>query len=178
MENQVHIQINGHQYTAPQHSTILNACKTAGIEIPTLCYMEGLCDVGACGVCVVEVANARTLQRACITEITEGMEIQTQTPRVREARKILVELLLANHPKDCLSCDRNDNCELRQITYDLGIKNVRFEKTRETDYSLDETSQSIVRDRNKCILCRRCVEVCNKVQSVNVIDVAGRGMNS
>lgn len=178
MENQVHIQINGHQYTAPQHSTILNACKTAGIEIPTLCYMEGLCDVGACGVCVVEVANARTLQRACTTEITEGMEIQTQTPRVREARKILVELLLANHPKDCLSCDRNDNCELRQITYDLGIKNVRFEKTKEFEYPLDESTPSIVRDANKCILCRRCIEVCDKVQSVNVIDVTGRGIHT
>jgi len=178
METVVQVKINGQQYSAPEHSTILDVCKTAGIDIPTLCYREGLCDVGACGVCVVEVAKARTLQRACITEVTEGMEIQTQTPRVREARKILVELLLANHPKDCLSCDRNDNCELRQIAYDLGIKNIRFEKTKETDYPLDETTPSIVRDPNKCILCRRCIEVCDKVQSVKVIDVTGRGIHT
>lgn len=178
MENEVQVTINGQKLSVQKSSTILDACKKANISIPTLCYMEGLCDVGACGVCVVEVAKARTLQRACITEVTDGMEILTHTPRVRDARKILVELLLANHPKDCLSCDRNETCELRQLSYDLGIKQVRFEKTREADYLLDETSQSIVRDRNKCILCRRCVEVCDKVQSVNVIDVAGRGMNS
>jgi len=178
MENEVQVTINGQKYSVQKGSTILDACKKANIAIPTLCYMEGLCDVGACGVCVVEVAKAKTLQRACITEVMEGMEIQTHTPRVREARKVLVELLLANHPKDCLSCDRNETCELRQLSYDLGIKQVRFEQTKELNMPLDESSLSIVRDRNKCILCRRCVEVCDKVQSVNVINVSGRGMNS
>jgi len=178
MENEVQVTINGQKFSVQKGSTILDACKKANIAIPTLCYMKDLCDVGACGVCVVEVAKAKTLQRACITEVGEGMDIQTHTPRVREARKVLVELLLANHPKDCLSCDRNETCELRQLSYDLGIKQVRFEQTKELNMPLDETSLSIVRDRNKCILCRRCVEVCDKVQSVNVINVSGRGMGS
>ncbi|HOI25155.1 MAG TPA: NADH-dependent [FeFe] hydrogenase, group A6 [Caldisericia bacterium] len=174
----VNITINGKPFSVAAHSTILEACEKAHIHVPTLCYLKEICEEGSCGICVVEVAKARTLQRACITEVFEGMEIKTHTPRVLEARKTVAELILANHPKDCLSCDANESCDLRQLTYDLGISEVHFEKTRENDFELDLTSPSFKRDMNKCILCKRCVEVCEKVQSVSVIDTAGRGMKN
>ncbi|MCK5848765.1 MAG: [FeFe] hydrogenase, group A [Caldisericia bacterium] len=179
MDNKtVTIKINGVEYTVDGGSTILEACRKAGIEIPTLCYMEDVCDEGSCGICVVEVLKARTLQRACITQVFEGMDIKTNTPKVRLARKTIVELILANHPKDCLNCSASEICELRKISYDLGVTETPFEQTKELDLPLDLTSPAIVRDLNKCILCRRCVKVCEVVQSVNVIDIAGRGINS
>jgi iron-only hydrogenase group A len=174
----VSIQINGKSYTVPKDITILEACKLAKIQIPTLCYLEEISDSGSCGVCVVEVAKARTLQRACITQVFEGMEIQTHSSKVRESRKIIVELLLSNHPKECLSCDKNESCDLRKVAYDLGVDNIRFQETSMLNKNLDATSPSIVRDSSKCILCRRCIEVCDSVQSVNVIQMAGRGINS
>jgi iron-only hydrogenase group A len=174
----ISIQINGNSYSVSKDITILEACKLAKIHIPTLCYLEEINGNGSCGVCVVEVAKARTLQRACITQVYEGMEIQTHSPRVREARKVIVELLLSNHPKDCLSCDKNESCDLRKLSYDLGIDKIRFEETAQMSCILDSTSPSIVRDSSKCILCRRCIEVCDSIQTVNVIQVAGRGINS
>jgi iron-only hydrogenase group A len=174
----ISIQINGNSYSVSKDITILEACKLAKIHIPTLCYLEEINGNGSCGVCVVEVAKARTLQRACITQVYEGMEIQTHSPRVREARKVIVELLLSNHPKDCLSCDKNESCDLRKLSYDLGIDKIRFEETAQMNCALDSTSPSIVRDSSKCILCRRCIEVCDSIQTVNVIQVAGRGINS
>ncbi len=179
MENKiVNIKINGNDYSVDSSLTILEACRQAGISIPTLCYMKNLCEEGSCGICVVEVAKSRTLQRACITQVYDGMDIQTNTPRVRQARKTILELILANHPKDCLNCAASEICELRKISYDLGIDDTPFEPTKELDLPLDETSPSVIRDLNKCILCRRCVKECELVQSVNVIEIAGRGINS
>ena len=118
------------------------------------------------------------LLRSCITEVTEGMEIITDSPRVREARKVNVELLLANHPEDCLQCDRNLNCELQQLAFNLGIHEKRFVRTRKEHVNKDETSLSLVRDPEKCILCGRCVAVCEQIQSVKAIDFSGRGLKT
>jgi iron-only hydrogenase group A len=123
----------------------------------------------------VEVKNARTLMRSCVTKVTEGMEIMTNTERVRKARRMNLELLLAGHPKDCFVCDRNQTCELRRIAYEMGIREVRFPKTVKLEMEIDSSSPSILRDPNKCILCRRCISVCEKVQSVSAIDTAKRG---
>lgn len=175
----LHVKINGRDYQVPDGSTILEAASAyANIEIPTLCYLEGISEEGACGVCVVDVKGTRNLPRACLTKVSEGMEIWTNTARVREARKINVELLLANHPTDCFTCERTENCDLRDLASELGVREVEFPRTRTEWLPIDNTSLSLVRDPNKCILCRRCVNVCAKVQSVYAIDIAGRGSNS
>ena len=171
----VNVKINNRNYEVPEGTTILQACKSAGIKIPTLCYLEGVSGEGSCGVCVVEVKGYRTLPRSCITNVTEGMDILTGSPLVLKARKMNVELLLANHPTDCLVCDKNQNCSLREISGELGIRKVSFERTRAERYEKDSTSPSIVRDPEKCILCRRCVAVCADKQGVCAIGLAGRG---
>ncbi len=178
MENTtVSVTINGRAYSVPQGATILDACTRAGIEIPTLCYMEDVARNASCSVCVVEVKGARSLVRSCSTCVYEGMEVSTHSPRIREARKTNVELLLANHPKDCLSCLRNRNCELQAIAAELGVKESRFVRTRKAE-PMDTTSPSLVRDPNKCILCGRCVAVCTNIQTVSAIDVSRRGIRS
>ncbi|MFZ1978742.1 MAG: NADH-dependent [FeFe] hydrogenase, group A6 [Bacteroidota bacterium] len=173
----VNIKINGGDYQVPQGITILDASKRAGIEIPTLCYCEDVSKNASCGMCVVEVKNARSLIRSCVTCVNEGMEITTHSPRIREARQTNVELILANHPKDCLSCLRNQNCELQKIAADLGIKETRFVRTKKLE-PLDETSPSIIRDPNKCILCGRCITVCSEMQTVSAIGLSSRGIHS
>jgi NADH dehydrogenase/NADH:ubiquinone oxidoreductase subunit G len=125
----INIKINGNDYQAPDGITILDACKRTGIEIPTLCYLEDVARNSSCGVCVVEVKGARSLVRACTACVREGTEIVTNSARIRDARKTNVELILANHPKDCLSCLRNQNCELQAIASDLGVKEDRFVRT-------------------------------------------------
>jgi len=174
----VNIKINGKEYEVPDGITILQACRQVGINIPTLCYLEGVSGEGSCGICIVEVKGFRTLPRSCITTVREGMAIDTNTEAVREARRMNVELLLANHPSDCLICDKNEHCNLRQLSSDLGIKAKSFGKTRKEDFPIDTSSPSIVRDPNKCILCRRCVSVCEKQQSVSAIGLANRGSRS
>ena len=171
------IKINEHDYQVPDSITILDACKHAGIEIPTLCFLEDVSRNASCAVCVVEVKGARSLVRSCSTCVREGIEITTTSSRIREARKTSVELLLANHPKDCLSCLRNQNCELQSIAADLGVKEARFVRTKKEE-PCDLTSPSIMRDPNKCILCGRCVAVCANVQTVYAIDIAKRGIKS
>lgn len=156
----------------------MEACHAVGINIPSLCYLKDVSSNASCGVCVVEVKGARSLLRSCITKITDGMEITTNSQRVMDARRINVELLLANHPQDCLICDRNQNCELQKLTFDLGVQSKRFVRTRKEYYAKDESSLSLVRDPEKCILCGRCVTVCREVQGVNAIDFSGRGLKS
>jgi iron-only hydrogenase group A len=173
----VNIKINDIDQQVPQGTTILDAAKRAGIKIPTLCYCEDVSKNASCAVCVVEVKNARSLIRSCITCVNEGMEITTNSARIRDARKMNVELILANHPKDCLLCLRNQNCELQKIAADLGVKETRFVRTKKMD-PLDETSPSIVRDPNKCILCGRCVAVCMDVQTVSAIGLTQRGIQT
>ena len=177
-DKKIFLKIDGQDYEFSAGLTILEACAEAAISIPTLCYLKDINQEAACSICLVEVVKARTLLRACVTQISPGMEIFTNTRRVREARKLNLELLLAGHPKDCLVCDRNQSCELRKMAFDLGVRDLRFPKISKTLVKQDETSVSLIRDPNKCILCGRCVAVCANMQSVKAIDFTGRGKAS
>lgn len=172
------IRINNRVVQIAEGGTIWQACRSVGIHVPTLCYLKDVSQNASCGVCVVEVKGARSLVRSCITKVTEGMEISTHSPRAMEARKLNVELLLANHPQDCLICDRNGNCELQQLAFTLGIDSKRFVRTRKEHYAKDDSSLSLVRDPEKCILCGRCVAVCGNIQDVKAIDFSGRGLKT
>ncbi|MGB9695453.1 MAG: NADH-dependent [FeFe] hydrogenase, group A6 [Caldisericaceae bacterium] len=176
MSELVHVKINGKDYHFPKGTTILEACRQIGIKIPTLCYLKGIAEEGYCGVCVVEVKGAKTLQRACITEVTEGMEIITNSPIVNEARRTILELILAHHEMNCLTCIKNGNCELQTLAMQLGIREVPFDKIP-SFHRKDETGP-IVRDPSKCIFCRRCVSVCESIQNVNALSVANRGIRT
>jgi iron-only hydrogenase group A len=173
-EKTIHIKINNKDYEAAEGSTILDSCKKAAIKIPALCYLEGINEAASCSLCVVEVKGARTLLRSCVTKVREGMEIVTNTERVRKARKLNMELLLASHPQECLLCDRSRTCELRQLASEMDVRSIRFPKTT-MKAPVDMSSPAVIRDTNKCILCRRCIAVCEKVQSVKAIEAAGRG---
>ena len=177
MENMINLTIDGVQVSAPAGSTVLEAARLANIHIPTLCYLKDVNQIGACRVCVVDV-GARALQAACVYPISEGMVVKTNTPEVRSARKTVVELLLSIHDRKCLSCVRNNNCELQDLCRDLGIDDDdRFAGER-NHYDVDDASVSIVRDNNKCVLCRRCVAACHTLQNVGVIGPVRRGFNS
>ena len=165
----VKLIIDGQTIEVPSGSTILNAAKIAGIDIPTLCYNPDLDTKAMCRICMVEVMGARTLQTACSQPVAEGMVIKTNTPAVREARKLNLELLLSNHPQDCLNCIRNQKCELQALTEKLGIRSQRFGSASKPKLPIDNSSCSIVRDPAKCILCRRCVAVCQKVKAISFI---------
>ncbi|MGI9860198.1 NADH-dependent [FeFe] hydrogenase, group A6 [Moorella naiadis] len=158
-------------------TTILKAAEEAGIHIPTLCYLEGINEIGACRVCVVEVEGARNLMASCVTPVAEGMMVKTNSPRVRMARRLNVELLLSNHKMECPTCIRNLNCELQSLAQELGIRQVRFEG-KKSEYPIDDSTPAIIREPDKCILCRRCVSVCEKVQGVKAIAPLGRGFDT
>lgn len=172
----VNLKINGIDVSAPKGSTVLEAARLANIDIPTLCYLKDVNQIGSCRMCVVEIKGARSLQAACVYPINEGMEVYTNSPIVRESRKTTLELILSNHEKKCLTCVRNRNCELQSLSEELGITELPYEGTEdEHKAEIDDLSPSIVRDNNKCILCRRCVSVCKNVQTVGVIDAKHRG---
>ncbi len=166
--------IDGKEMDADPDETIVKACARTGVMIPTLCYLEGVSANASCGLCVVEIEGAKSLVRSCVQKPAAGMKIQTSTPRVRRARKIALELLLANHPADCLSCMRGGNCELRSMAELLGVSADRFPKTKKTPLP-DYSAAGLVRNNSKCILCGRCVAVCSEVQTVHAIAFAGRG---
>ncbi len=170
----VRIEVNGKELEVNNNDTILSAVRKNGIEIPTLCNMDDLKPTGACRLCVVEVEGFKPLIPSCSYPVSEGMKIQTHSARARAARKTIIELLLANHPDDCLYCDRNANCELSKLAYDYGVRNRRFTGER-NHHSLDISSPSIIRDPEKCILCGKCVRVCEEIQGVAAIDFTGRG---
>ena len=170
----LNLTIDGKSVQVPEGSTVLEAAKIAGINIPTLCYLKDINEIGACRVCVVEVVGVRNVQAACVYPVSEGMEVLTNTPKVRKARKATVELILSNHERKCLTCVRNRNCELQKLADDLGIGEIPYEGENIV-HEVDKVSPSIVRDNNKCVLCRRCIAVCNDVQTVSVIGAANRG---
>ncbi len=172
----INLKINNIPVSVEEGTTILNAAKKAGIKIPTLCYLKGINEIGACRVCVVEVKGMRNMVASCVYPVSEGMEVFTNTPKVLKSRKTTVELLLSQHRQDCLSCVRNGNCELQTLSNELGCNAHRF-NTVETE-DIHDVSGIIIRDNSKCILCRRCVAVCSKVQSVGAIGVNGRGFNT
>lgn len=171
------IDINGKQVEAKSGEMLLAACRRAGVEIPTLCHMEGMPPTGACRMCVVEVEGQRNLVPSCAYPITEGMKVKTHSPRVIRARKTVVELLLANHPDDCLYCVRSGNCELQHNAEMLGVRDRRYTGDK-NKHHVDISSPSLVRDPEKCILCGRCVRVCEEVQGVGAIDFINRGSKS
>lgn len=173
----VNLTINGQSISAEAGSTILDAARQAGIYIPTLCYHSDLMPDGNCRVCSVEVKGQRTLCAACCFPVSEGLEVQTHTPKVRAARRMIVELMLANHPQECLTCSKNQKCELQKLAKELGIQDVRFKGERKL-HPMDETSCSVLRDPEKCILCGRCVRTCEDIQSVAALHAAGRGWDT
>ncbi len=178
MANMVNLTINGKKVQALQGSTVLEAARANGIYIPTLCYHPDLKPEGACRLCMVEASGARTLVASCVYPVAEGMEVKTNTAKVRAARRTIVELLLANHPKDCLSCQKNGDCELQKIAADLGLRKIRFEGGATKVPKMDYSNPSLVRDQEKCILCGRCVRVCRDVQGMSVYGFVGRGFNT
>ena len=173
----VNIKINGMPLSVPAGSTILEAARYAGINIPSLCWMKDLNEIGACRICVVEVVRAKTLVTACVYPVNEGMEIYTNSPRVMKARKMTLELMLSTHDKKCLSCVRSENCELQKLCRDYGVEDVDAFEGENPQSPLDETNLHMVRDNNKCILCRRCVAACED-QFVGVIGPNGRGFDT
>ncbi|MDD3879614.1 MAG: NADH-dependent [FeFe] hydrogenase, group A6 [Syntrophomonas sp.] len=173
----VNLTIDGIKVSVPEGSTILQAASEVGIKIPTLCFHPDQSIKANCRVCVCEVEGNRLLQAACAMPVFEGMVVKTRTPKVLEARKTILELILSNHPQDCLNCIRNGNCELQDLAQEYCIRENPFEyKVR--GFEKDFSTPSLFRDQDKCILCRRCVEVCSVVQSVNALGLEGRGYDS
>lgn len=170
----VTLKIDRKEVQVPAGTTVLEASKTVGLRIPTLCYLEGINEIGACRVCVVELKGKDKLVTACNTVVQERMEISTASPRVRHARRMAVELLLTQHDCNCPTCSRNGACKLQSLANALGVRNVRL-KRELTGQRADESSPSIVRDPQKCILCYRCVSLCDKVQSLGIWRIAGTG---
>ncbi len=175
--SKVSLKIDGQAVQAEAGSTILQAAEGAGIRIPTLCYHPALPAEGACRICVVEVAKQRLLLPACTYPVAEGMEVLTESPQVVEARRFVLELLLSDHPQDCLTCEANGDCELQDLAYRYQVKRSRFQGEVHR-YPLDEANPFIARDMTKCILCRRCVGACHDIQAVDAIGLAHRGFDT
>jgi len=173
----VNITIDGRQITARAGSTVLEAAREAGIDVPTLCYHPALPPEGACRVCLVEIEKQRTLQPACTFPVTEGMVVHTHSEKAVSARKFVLELLLSNHPLDCMTCEMAGNCELQNLAYEYEVKETRFPGVQHA-YPVDDPNPFIERDYNKCILCRRCVRACNYMNGVEAIGVVYRGFQA
>jgi NADP-reducing hydrogenase subunit HndD len=174
----VNIKINGISIDAPKGSTILEAARLAHIEIPTLCFLKDINEIGACRICVVEVKGARSLVASCVYPVAEGMEIRTDSPKVLSSRKQTLELILSDHDRKCLSCIRSVNCELQKLCVDLKVDNETTYEGERHDYEVDNSAAHMVRDNNKCILCRRCSAVCDHVQGIGVIGANDRGFST
>lgn len=169
--------IDGKEIEAKPESTILEAAQSAGIRIPTLCYHKKLSPYGGCRVCVVQVEGIPRLVASCTTPLTEGMVVRTDSDQIRKIRKTVVELILSNHPNDCMVCEQTGRCELQNLAYEFGLKEIRFhgEKSR---YDIENQNPMIERDYNKCILCGRCVRMCDEVQAVGAVDFSKRGFSA
>jgi len=172
------IKINGIEVTAPKGTTILQAARMAGIQIPTLCYLKDMNEIGACRICVVEVKGARGLCASCVYPIAPNMEVFTHTPKVVEYRKKTLELILSDHNCSCLSCVRSGQCELQTLCREYGVENENVYAGEKNPSELDESAVHMVRDNSKCILCRRCVAACEKVQGIGVIGANERGFKT
>lgn len=173
----IHLNIDGINVEVEKGASILEAARKVNIEIPTLCFLKGINEVGDCRMCVVEVEGRRGFATSCIQKAEEGMNVKTNTKTVMEARRTVLDLILSNHHRDCLTCTRNGNCELQTLCEKFNVTNVEYEGEKK-EYKIDDLSPSIVRDFNKCILCRRCVATCKKVQDIGAIDSANRGFDS
>lgn len=171
----VTIKINGSKVSVPAGSTILEAARSANIEIPTLCFLKEINEIGACRMCVVEVKGARSLVASCVYPVNEGMEVWTNTPKVLDSRKKTLQLILSNHDRKCLSCVRSGNCELQQLARDLKVDDEAYYDGEKTPSVIDDSAAHMIRDNSKCVLCRRCSAVCEKVQGIGVIGANQRG---
>ena len=170
----VNIKINNMPLSVPKGISILEAARMAGIEIPTLCYLKKINEIGACRICMVEVKGARSLVTACVYPVNEGMEIFTNTERVRKSRKMTLELILSTHDRKCLSCVRSGTCELQQLCKEFGVDDEgRFDGANPV-HEYDDSAIHMIRDNGKCILCRRCVAAC-QAQHISVIGANARG---
>lgn len=177
MEN-ITMKINDVEITVPSTMTILEAAKSANIEIPTLCYLKDINKIGACRICMVEVVGMRNLVTACTYPVAEGMEVKTHTYRVHKSRRTTLELILSTHERHCLSCVRADNCELQRLCYELGVDDETAFAGENKEYHFDDSAIHMTRNNNKCILCRRCVAACTRQQTVGVIGVNDRGFDT
>lgn len=173
----VNLKINNKNILCEEGTTIFEAAKHNNILIPHFCYMENVHQIGSCRICVVEVEGAKTLQASCVTTVREGMVVQTNSEKVRKVRKVIYELMLSDHPKNCLGCSRNQNCELQELGELIQVEEFKYEGARSKDF-IDSSSPSIVRDSSKCILCRRCVTICNEIQGVGVLNPQLRGFDT
>lgn len=176
-ETVVKLTIDGIQVTASEGASVLEAAAAVGIDIPNLCYDRRLGSFGACRLCIVEIEGVPGLKTSCSTAVAEGMVVHTETPQVVEARKLLLELLLSDHPQDCLTCDQAGDCRLQDYCYRYGVADTPYRgAVRST--TIDERNPLIARDQSKCILCGKCVAVCEKVQGTSAIDFAGRSFET
>lgn len=173
----VNLVIDGKNVTAKEGTTILEAARQAGIDIPTLCFLKEINEVGDCRMCIVEVEGRRGFATSCIQKVEEGMIVHTNTPNVLEARHVILDLIISNHAKDCLTCTRSGNCELQDLAIKFNILDDEFTGEKSV-HKIDDKSPSIVRDFNKCILCRRCTATCKNVQKIGAIDCINRGFDS
>ena len=176
-EKMINLTIDDQKISVPKGTTILQAAKQAGIDIPTLCFLKEINEVGDCRMCIVEVEGRKGFATSCIQTVEEGMVVHTHTPNVLEARHVILDLIISNHAKDCLTCTRSGNCELQALAVKFNVLNVEFEGEM-SKHRIDNLSPSIVRDFNKCILCRRCVAACKNVQEIGAIDCINRGFES
>lgn len=170
----IQLTINGQSVTAKTEMTVLEAARSAGIYIPTLCYSPDLKPYGGCRICVVEIEGLRGLPTSCTTPVIEGMKVQTETDALNKARRMVVELLIADHPADCLTCSADQQCELQKVATYLGMTEIRFPK-KSSELVIDNSNPFFYLDRNKCILCARCTRACNEITCVGAIDMANRG---
>lgn len=173
----INLTINGQKIIVEPGISVLEAARSVGIDIPTLCYDPNLPKPGACRLCVVEIKGMRNLPASCVTTVSEGMEVETESPAIVEARKTIIDLLLANHPTDCLTCEKSGNCKLQDYAYRYGVRETSFVGEKK-NYPLDDSNPYILRDQNKCILCGKCVRTCAEVQDRQVVDFANRGFNT
>nr|MCR5431442.1 (2Fe-2S)-binding protein [Lachnospiraceae bacterium] len=174
----INLKINGMACTAPAGSTILQAAKLNNIDIPTLCYLKDMNEIGACRICVVEVKGARSLVASCVYPINEGMEVYTNSPKVLASRKKTLQLILSDHDKKCLSCVRSGDCELQRLCKQYGVDDEKLYDGVMNTFEIDGSAAHMYRDNNKCILCRRCVAACTKTQGIGVIGANERGFKT
>ena len=174
----INVKVNGVEVSVPKGTTALEAARIAGAEIPTLCFLKDINEIGACRICVVKASKARGLVASCVYPVNDGEEITTNSPDLIKARRMTLELLLSNHKKECLTCVRSQNCELQQLCQEYGVENQERFAGRMNKYDIDRSASHMYRDNEKCILCRRCSAVCEKLQAVSVIGANDRGFDT
>ena len=177
MKKLIKLNIDGHDVEVKEGTTILEAAKKVNIDIPTLCFLKEINEIGDCRICVVEVEGKRGFATSCIQKVEEGMKVHTNTEKVIQARKTVLDLILSNHDRECLTCVRNGNCELQRLAQEFGVTDIKYNGDR-NKHEIDDKSPSIVRDFNKCILCRRCISTCKNIQDIGAIDCTERGFSS